>query len=54
MIKSLLHHTLCLGHSQRQCALALGVSKGVVAKYTAAATAAPVPRYHCGKCSCAD
>lgn len=40
MIKSLLHHTLCLGHSQRQCAQALGVSKGVVAKYTAAATAA--------------
>ncbi|MCI2808323.1 IS21 family transposase [Eoetvoesiella caeni] len=40
MIKSILHHTLCLGHSQRQCAQALGVSKGVVAKYTHAAAAA--------------
>jgi len=40
MIKSILHHTLCLGHSQRHCAQALGVSKGVVAKYLAAAAAA--------------
>ncbi len=40
MIKSILHHTLCLGHSQRHCAQALSVSKGVVAKYLAAAAAA--------------
>lgn len=40
MIKSILHHTLCLGHSQRHCAQALGVSKGVVAKYLAAVAAA--------------
>jgi transposase len=40
MIKSVLHHTLCLGYSQRHCAQALGVSKGVVAKYLAAAAAA--------------
>ncbi|MFA5496495.1 MAG: IS21 family transposase [Porticoccaceae bacterium] len=40
MIKSILRHTLCLGHSQRHCAQALGVSKGVVAKYLSAAAAA--------------
>ena len=40
MIKSILHHTLYLGHSQRHCAQALGVSKGVVAKYLNAAAAA--------------
>jgi len=40
MIKSILHHTLCLGHSQRHCAQALGVSKSAVAKYLAAAAAA--------------
>ena len=40
MIKSILHHTLCLGYSQRHCAQALGISKGVVAKYLAAAAAA--------------
>jgi len=39
MIKSILHHTLCLGHSQRHCAQALGVSKGVVSKYVTAAAA---------------
>jgi len=44
MIKSILHHTLCLGHSQRHCAQALGVSKGVVAKYLAAAAAAGLDR----------
>src|SRR3546814_11140166 len=32
MIKSILHHALSLGYSQRRCAQALGVSKGVVAK----------------------
>ena len=40
MIKSILHHTLCLGHSQRHCAQAVGVSKDVVAKYLSAAAAA--------------
>lgn len=40
MIKSILHHSLCLRHSQRQCAQALGVSKGVVAKYATAAAQA--------------
>ena len=40
MIKSILHHALSLGYSQRRCAQALGVSKGVVAKYVTAATAA--------------
>lgn len=40
MIKSILHHTLCLGHSQRQTAAALGISKGAVAKYVALAKAA--------------
>lgn len=40
MIKSILHHRLCLGHSLQRCAQALGVSKGVVAKYTALAQAA--------------
>ena len=40
MIKSILYHALCLGQSQRQCALALGISKGVVAKYLTAAAAA--------------
>lgn len=40
MIKSILHHSLCLRHSQRQCAQALGVSKGVVAKYVTAAAQA--------------
>lgn len=40
MIKSILHHALSLGYSQRRCAQALGVSKGVVAKYVAAAAAA--------------
>lgn len=40
MIKSILHHVLGQGHSQRRCAAALGLSKAVVAKYTAAAAAA--------------
>lgn len=40
MIKSILHHVLVQGHSQRRCAEALGISKGVVAKYLAAAAAA--------------
>jgi transposase len=40
MIKSILHHRLCLGHSLQRCADALGISKGVVAKYTALAQAA--------------
>jgi len=40
MIKSILHHTLCLGHSQRRCAQELGISKGVVAKYLMAAVVA--------------
>jgi transposase len=42
MIKSILHHRLCLGHSLQRCADALGISKGVVAKYTALARAAAV------------
>jgi transposase len=40
MIKSILQHVLSQGQSQRRCAQALGVSKGVVAKYVAAAHAA--------------
>lgn len=40
MIKSILQHVLSLGHSQRRCAQALGISKGVVAKYVTAAHAA--------------
>jgi len=40
MIKSILHHRLCLGHSLQHCAQALGLSKGVVAKYAALAQAA--------------
>jgi transposase len=40
MIKSILHHRLALGHSLQRCAQALGISKGVVAKYTALAQAA--------------
>jgi transposase len=40
MIKSILHHRLCLGHSLQRCADALSISKGVLAKYTALAQAA--------------
>ncbi|HOV20708.1 MAG TPA: IS21 family transposase [Ottowia sp.] len=40
MIKSILHHVLGQGHSQRQCAACLGISKAAVAKYLAAAAAA--------------
>lgn len=40
MIKSILQHILSQGQSQRRCAQALGVSKGVVAKYVAAAQSA--------------
>src|SRR3546814_15248899 len=40
MIKSILQHVLSMGHSQRRCAQALGISKGVVAKYVTAAAAA--------------
>ncbi|MGB4468699.1 MAG: IS21 family transposase [Azovibrio sp.] len=40
MIKSILHHRLFLGQSLQRCAQAVGVSKGVVAKYTALAQAA--------------
>nr|WP_269812391.1 IS21 family transposase [Pseudomonas monteilii] len=40
MIKSILHHRLGLGHSLDRCAKALGLSKGVVAKYAGLAQAA--------------
>jgi len=33
MIKTLFHQILFLRQSQRQCAQALGISKGVVGKY---------------------
>ncbi|MER1969220.1 IS21 family transposase, partial [Castellaniella sp. GW247-6E4] len=39
MIKLILQHVLSQGQSQRRCAQALGISKGVVAKYVAAAQA---------------
>ena len=40
MIKTLFHQILFLRQSQRQCAQALGISKGVVGKYAIAAKAA--------------
>ena len=40
MIKTILHQILFLRQSQRQCAHALGISKGVVGKYAIAAKAA--------------
>src|SRR3546814_4520086 len=40
MIKSILQHVLSMGHSQRRCAQAFGISKGVVAKHVTAAAAA--------------
>ena len=40
MIKLILQNVLSQGQSQRRCAQALGISKGVVAKYVAAAQAA--------------
>lgn len=40
MIRSILYHSLCLAQSQRCCAQALGVSKGVVAKYVSLARSA--------------
>ena len=40
MIRSILQNVLSQGQSQRRCAQALGISKGVVAKYVAAAQAA--------------